>query len=330
MMVQAAMPTRIRSLDLLDEAAMEDCVVLWVAIRSPVGLVNDRDFCLVFHFRKTQCPLTGNVIALTNFFSIMHPSVPDMERALDRVRGEIIMGGYIMRPKPDDDSQFCLQYMIQYNDPKGALPNAVVNAVILSQGLNAGRFREYTWKMTKMAWDLTKGRIPIGCYDVRRGAKTEHRLQLRVSGDQFPVNANTLRTFKFQVAVHASFTVLMKLSTNDANGVPLPVTIRRSDQSDAMAKVFAGGNTVAFGWNGFHMFHATLLMAVEGPLPEFLTLRFRNTLWRQNHVYVPAITELTQVTTPEPSLSGNSMVSSGRGKSPKFRRALTPSDRSTD
>lgn len=87
----------IRNRELVDQKAKEEIVICWGAVTPPLGIVADRDFYIVAHYRLSKCPKTGRKVSAMNFSSVVHPSVSDMEKALGRVRADLAMAGYLMR-----------------------------------------------------------------------------------------------------------------------------------------------------------------------------------------------------------------------------------------
>ena len=62
--------------------------------------------------------------------SVEHDDVPEVKKV---VRGELIIGGWILDPDPEDEDK-CYAYYIVQGDPKGSIPKWVVNMGAKSQG----------------------------------------------------------------------------------------------------------------------------------------------------------------------------------------------------
>ena len=106
--------SKLRYRELLKQDELEEVFLLWFAVRSPgMGVLNDRDLCLVKHLSKTVCPVTGEPVAVANFFSWTSPAVPDMETALGRIRAHVYLGGYVLRPRQDDKKHHTLSFLVQ-------------------------------------------------------------------------------------------------------------------------------------------------------------------------------------------------------------------------
>jgi len=118
--VQLGVVTTIRNRELLDDEAFEECGIVWTANKPPQNVVDDRDVCIIFLSRKAKCPVTGDDIVTSPFFSTHLPGVPDMELALGRVRAVITIGGYVLKQPKDASRPPTYTFIIQY-DPKGKL-----------------------------------------------------------------------------------------------------------------------------------------------------------------------------------------------------------------
>lgn len=184
------------------------------------------------------------------------------------------------------------------------MPPRVVNAVTLSQGLNAGRFRDYVLNYHRGALNLNDGRSPIGCYNLPRFESAIHELQLRINvvgGDATPTD--NLRAFRVPIRVCADHPTTMNLLLTNSNGEPLSCSFRRADATDGSAKKFAAGNAVIVGGKRFPLFSAELFMITDGDIPSSIRLKFRNAYWMRNKIYVSGMVEIVECDIPEPEHS---------------------------
>lgn len=221
-----------------------------------------------------------------------------MERALGRVRADVFLGGYFVRP--EDEKHLSVTYLAHY-DAKGSIPVKVVNAVALSQGLNAGRVRDLCLKCYSVAYEFNQCTAPASGHVVRRFGSQVVDLQLNPPQGAAMVGADTLRTVKVPITAYAEGSGTIKILLTDYEGQPLPFTLQRADRSDKAGKPLARGKAVAFGGKGNLFFSSSLYLQTEGPLPKFLRLKFHSRHWRSYQLAVPGVVQLVDCSAPEPS-----------------------------
>lgn len=114
------------------EVFTEGCAVVHLSYKA-IWPTSSRDFCAVTIVHSLSD--TEKVIVAT---SAVHPKCPPVKGA---VRGELIVGGFLLKALDDDRFKCHMTYLTQA-DPKGNIPSSIKNAVAVKQPLCIHEIRQ--------------------------------------------------------------------------------------------------------------------------------------------------------------------------------------------